>query len=72
MAVRFELSAEIRGSPVLPDDGAVDRFAGRAIPEDNRLPLIGDADRIDLFCRGPALLSRLPAFDNVHKCPFSR
>src|SRR5690606_7710841 len=33
---------------VLPDDRAVDRLAGRAIPYDRRLALVGDADRRDV------------------------
>ena len=35
----------------LPDDGVGDRPAGRAIPEDRRFALIGDADRGDLLGR---------------------
>ena len=32
------------GAPVLPDDGVVDRPAGRPLPHDHRLALVGDAD----------------------------
>ena len=32
------------GAPVLPDDGMVDRPAGRALPDHGRFPLVGDAD----------------------------
>ena len=42
---RRELGAALRGAPVLPDDRARDGLAGGAVPEDDRLALVGDADR---------------------------
>ena len=41
--------ADVRGAPVLPDDGIVDRFAGGALPDDGSLALVGDpyGDRHD-------------------------
>ena len=33
------------GPGVLPDDRVVDRLAGRLVPDDRRLALVGDADR---------------------------
>ena len=38
-------SQSVGGAAVLPDDGVVDRLAGRAVPDDGRLALVGDADR---------------------------
>src|SRR5580658_2339394 len=32
------------GAAVLPDDGRMDRLAGCAVPHDNGLALVGDAD----------------------------
>jgi hypothetical protein len=40
--------AEGRRPPVLPDDRGRDRRPGRAVPEQCRLALVGDADRGDL------------------------
>jgi len=34
-----------RGASVLPDDRVGERLAGRALPQERRLPLVGDADR---------------------------
>ncbi len=45
MSGLVQLRAEFRGPPVLPDDRAVDRLSGRAVPDHNRLALVGDADR---------------------------
>ena len=45
--------AGVRGAPVLPDDGVVDRPAGRPVPDDRRLALIGDPDRRDVLRAGP-------------------
>src|SRR5207253_496916 len=44
-AVFFQLRASLRGAPVLPDDGVVDRLAALAVPEERGLALVGDADR---------------------------
>jgi hypothetical protein len=37
--------AHARGAPVLPHDRIADRRAGRAVPDERRLALIGNADR---------------------------
>ncbi len=39
-----ELVDDRGGAPALPDDGVVDRLARRAVPDDGRLALVGDAD----------------------------
>ena len=39
----------VRGAAVLPDDGAVNGFAGLAIPHHNGFPLICDANRREGF-----------------------
>ncbi len=44
----FSCCAGVGGAPVLPDDGAVDRLAGRAVPDDRGLALVGDADGGDV------------------------
>ena len=50
------------GAPVLPDDRVGDRLAGRAIPDDGGLALVGDADRGDVArARCPARASASPA-----------
>src|SRR6202022_95368 len=36
--------AGVGGAPVLPDDGIVNGFAGRAVPHHHRLALVGDAE----------------------------
>src|SRR5205823_10728029 len=43
----LERRARIRRAPVLPDDGAMDRLAAGALPDDGRLALVGDAERRD-------------------------
>ena len=48
MALLLELVAIAGGAAVLPDDGMRDRLSGLAVPEDDRLALIGDADRLDV------------------------
>ena len=42
-----QLVAARRGAPVLPDEGVVDRLAGRAVPGDHGLALVGDPDRVE-------------------------
>ena len=39
------------GAPVLPDERAVQRLAGRGIPDAHGLALVGDADRVQLARR---------------------
>ena len=48
VAVVLELVAETGGSPVLPDDGVMNRPAGLPIPEHRGFALVGDADGGDL------------------------
>ena len=45
----FQFVTEIRGPPVLPHDGVVNRLAGLPFPEESRLALVGDADAMDVF-----------------------
>src|SRR5262249_1827379 len=40
--------AELGGAAILPDDRVVNGVAGRAIPDDRRFTLIGDAERRDV------------------------
>ena len=58
-AVRLQPLAEVRGPPILPDDGVVDRLAGLAIPDDGRLALVGDADGGDVLGRQTRAPERL-------------
>ncbi len=51
----FQLPADLVRAGVLPDDGIVDRFAGFPIPEEGRLPLIGDANGRDVLGRDAGL-----------------
>ena len=51
-AVRGQPVADPLGPGVLPDDGRMDRLPGRPLPDDGRLPLVGDADG-DRRRRGP-------------------
>ena len=52
------VAQSLRGAPVLPDDGVVDRLAAGAVPDDRGLALIGDADAGDVFGRKPGLRHR--------------
>ena len=45
--IGVELAAARRGSPVLPDDRRRDRASGHAVPEQRRLALVRDRDRVD-------------------------
>ncbi len=47
LALAAQRGAGVGGAPVLPDDGAVDRLAGLAVPDHHRLALVGDADAGD-------------------------
>ena len=42
--------------PILPDDGIGDRLAGRAVPDDAGLPLIGDAEGSNILRFRPGLI----------------
>ena len=52
---RAQPRAGVRGAPVLPDDGVVDRLAGGAVPHDRGLALVGDADAGDVLGRDAGL-----------------
>ncbi len=45
----LQLCAKRRGATVLPDDGIVDRYSRRLVPDDDRLALVGDADCRDIL-----------------------
>ena len=49
----LQLLAQLRRPAALPDDGVVHRFTGGLIPEDRRLPLVGDADPRHAALRQP-------------------
>ena len=51
--------AGVRGAPVLPDDGVVDRLAVGAIPDDRGFALVGDADAGDVLGADAGLGHRL-------------
>ena len=46
--VLLQLLAVLGGAAALPDNGVADRAAGLPVPEDRRLPLVGDADARNL------------------------
>ena len=48
MAIGPQLVAVGRGTSILPDDRMMQRFAGGTVPEDDRLPLVGDPQAGDL------------------------
>src|SRR5438270_1657086 len=48
------------GAAALPDDGAVERRAGRAVPDDRRLALVGDADGGEVVAGDARRAQRLP------------
>ena len=48
VAGRAQRARRIGGAAVLPDDGVVDRLAGRAVPDHGGLALVGDADAGDI------------------------
>ena len=52
----FQPGTVVGGAAVLPDDGRMDRCAGRGIPDDGGLALVGDADGQHLL--GPEPLAR--------------
>ena len=61
VAFALQSGADIRGAAVLPDDGAVHRLAGGAVPHHGGLALVGDADRGDVFRFQPGLFQRVAA-----------
>src|SRR5262249_154282 len=46
-------STAIRGAPILPDNGIVDRLAGRLVPNKRGFPLVGDTDSSNIFSLCP-------------------
>src|SRR5205823_13389580 len=64
----FQFVTEIRGPPVLPHDGVVNRLAGLPFPEESRLALVGDADAMDGF-PFPSGLARCPPYRLVRRAP---
>src|SRR5262245_33958591 len=51
--------ADFLGPAILPDDRFVDRAPGRPVPQNRRLPLVGDADRRNrAVCRRQRLTAR--------------
>src|SRR5690606_21195341 len=61
MACSLERGAVIRGAPILPDDGRVDRLTRCRVPHQGGLTLIGDADGADVRCLQTALAQCLAA-----------
>ncbi len=57
--LRAQLVAAGRGAPVLPDDRAVERLAGRRIPHADGLALVRDADRREPAVRDAGVGQRL-------------
>ncbi len=49
-AVSFQPGANLRGAPVLPDDGPMNRRSAGAVPDHGGLALVGDADGGDVAC----------------------
>jgi hypothetical protein len=68
MARGLEPRAKIRRAPVLPDDGAMHRTSGGAVPQQGGLALIGDADGDDV-ARGGAGLLHGAAAARDSRCP---
>src|SRR5215470_953012 len=54
----FQLVAHQSRAPALPDDSVVNRLSARAIPDDGRLALVGDADGGDVFGSDAGLRER--------------
>jgi len=60
VALGLEAGAQLGGAAVLPDDGAVNRLAGLAVPNDHGLALVGDADGGDVAGRQAGIRQRDP------------
>jgi hypothetical protein len=60
-AVRLALVAPVRGPPILPDDGAVNRAPARPVPQQRRFALIGDADGGNIARLGAGIAHGAPA-----------
>ena len=61
VAFGLQSRADIGGAAVLPDDGAMHRLAGGAVPHHGGLALVGDADRGDVPGADACFLQRLAA-----------
>ncbi len=59
--VAFEARANVGGATILPDDGAMDRASGAAVPQQRGFALIGDADSGDILGAGAGLAHGSPA-----------
>ena len=59
VAVGAQPIADGGGAAALPDDGAVDRRTGGAVPDGRRLALVGDADGGDVVAGDAGRLQRL-------------
>ena len=55
----FHFLREISGAAALPDDRVADGLAGLAVPDNDRLALVGDADRRDILGFGIGKAHRL-------------
>ncbi len=55
----LEFVAARRGAAILPDERVMDRVAGRWVPGDHRLALVGDSDRVQVGSLDPRVADRL-------------
>ena len=62
MALRLQFAALLRGAPVLPHDGVVDRFTGVFIQNEGGFTLVGHADGGNLCAFAFGLCYRLLAY----------
>ena len=68
MALVAQLVAAGSGAAVLPDERVVQRLAGGRVPDDHGLPLVCDADRVELAWLEAGVRERL-AGDGVGDLP---
>ena len=59
-------------APALPDDGVVQRFAGHAVEDDNRLTLVGDAQAQNIIGRGSLPFLAVPVLPRGYCGRFPR
>ena len=57
-ALRFQLLTARCRAAALPDNGVTERLAGRALPGNSSLPLIGDPKRYNLYGRNTGLFKQ--------------
>ena len=57
----LQSGADLSGAAVLPDNGAMNRLPGGAVPHHGGLALVGDPDRGDVPCGDIGFLQRLAA-----------